>query len=204
MKLEEAYPGLERINGPSGRDAAKYHSGTAPAVCGRSHAGLHQSSHRDRGRRLTDERGRVQGVRGGDMAEQPWLPATWDRQADVVVVGFGAAGAATAITAYEAGAQVLLLEKAPYGHEGGNTRVAGQGYLNTSSVEKASPICTRCVALPRSRPHGTGVGGGNVPEQCLGREHRWRPAGASASTCWHRVSELLERTVCTSSTMGLS
>ena len=71
------------------------------------------------------------------MTEQPWLPATWDRQADVVVVGFGAAGAATAITAYEAGAQVILLEKAPYGHEGGNTRVAGQGYLNTSSVEKA-------------------------------------------------------------------
>src|SRR5215470_8004262 len=71
------------------------------------------------------------------MAEQPWLPATWDRQADVVVVGFGAAGAAVAVTAYEAGAKVILLEKAPYGHEGGNTRVAGQGYLHTSSIEKA-------------------------------------------------------------------
>jgi len=71
------------------------------------------------------------------MAQQPWLPATWDRQADVVVVGFGAAGAATAITAYDAGAKVILLDKAPQGHEGGNTRVAGQGYLNTSSVEKA-------------------------------------------------------------------
>ena len=47
--------------------------------------------------------------------EQPWLPETWDRQADVVVVGFGAAGAATAITVYEAGAKVLLLEKAPQG-----------------------------------------------------------------------------------------
>ena len=42
------------------------------------------------------------------MAEQPWLPATWDRQVDVAVVGFGAAGAATAITAYETGAQVIL------------------------------------------------------------------------------------------------
>ncbi len=71
------------------------------------------------------------------MEQQPWLPETWDRQADVVVVGFGAAGAAAAITAYEAGAQVILLEKAPEGHEGGNTRVAGQGYLNTSSVEAA-------------------------------------------------------------------
>ena len=71
------------------------------------------------------------------MEQQPWLPETWDRQADVVVVGFGAAGAAAAVTAYEAGAQVILLEKAPEGHEGGNTRVAGQGYLNTSSVEAA-------------------------------------------------------------------
>lgn len=72
------------------------------------------------------------------MEQQPWLPAAWDRHADVVVVGCGAAGAATAITAYDAGAKVILLDKAPEGQEGGNTRVAGQGYLNTSSVEKAS------------------------------------------------------------------
>lgn len=71
------------------------------------------------------------------MTSEPWVPAAWDRQADVVVVGFGAAGAAAAITAYDAGATVILLEKAPFGQEGGNTRVAGQGYLNTSSVEKA-------------------------------------------------------------------
>jgi succinate dehydrogenase/fumarate reductase flavoprotein subunit len=71
------------------------------------------------------------------MEQQPWLPQSWDGQADVVVVGFGAAGAATAITAFDAGASVILLDKAPLGHEGGNTRVAGQGYLNTSSVEKA-------------------------------------------------------------------
>jgi succinate dehydrogenase/fumarate reductase flavoprotein subunit len=56
------------------------------------------------------------------MAQQPWLPATWDRQADVVVIGLGAAGAATAITVYDAGAKVILLDKAPQGHEGGNTR----------------------------------------------------------------------------------
>lgn len=71
------------------------------------------------------------------MEQQPWLPEIWDKQADVVVVGFGAAGAATAITACDAGARVLLLDKAPEGHEGGNTRVAGQGYLNTSSVPQA-------------------------------------------------------------------
>ena len=67
----------------------------------------------------------------------PWLPEHWDKEADVVVVGFGAAGAAAAITAHELGAKVLLLEKAPEGEEGGNTRVAGQGYLHVSDADKA-------------------------------------------------------------------
>jgi succinate dehydrogenase/fumarate reductase flavoprotein subunit len=53
----------------------------------------------------------------------------WDKEADVVVVGFGGAGAAAAVTAHDLGASVLMLEKAPEGEEGGNTRVAGQGYL---------------------------------------------------------------------------
>lgn len=71
------------------------------------------------------------------MEQQPWLAQAWDRQADVVVVGFGGAGAAAAITACDAGASVILLEKAPEGDEGGNTRVAAQGYLNTSSADSA-------------------------------------------------------------------
>ena len=66
----------------------------------------------------------------------------WDVEADVVVVGFGAAGAAAAVTAHELGASVVLLEKAPEGEHGGNTRVAGQGYLNTSSIEKAVAYLT--------------------------------------------------------------
>lgn len=66
----------------------------------------------------------------------------WDVEADVVVVGFGAAGFAAAVTAHELGARVVLLEKAPAGQEGGNTRVAGQGYLNTSSADKAVAYLT--------------------------------------------------------------
>jgi succinate dehydrogenase/fumarate reductase flavoprotein subunit len=76
------------------------------------------------------------------MERQSALPTTWDMEADVVVVGFGAAGMAAAVTAHELGAEVLLLEKAPAGQEGGNTRVAGQGYLNTSSVDKAIAYLT--------------------------------------------------------------
>ena len=42
---------------------------------------------------------------------------TWDKELDVVVVGFGAAGGISAITAHDAGAKVLLIEKMP--HPGG-------------------------------------------------------------------------------------
>ena len=39
------------------------------------------------------------------------LPEQWDEEADVVVVGFGGAGAVAAIAARDAGAEVLVLEK---------------------------------------------------------------------------------------------
>jgi succinate dehydrogenase/fumarate reductase flavoprotein subunit len=76
------------------------------------------------------------------MEHAPSVPNNWDLGADVVVVGFGAAGVATAVTAHELGAKVVILEKAPEGQEGGNTRVAGQGYLNTSSVGDAIAYLT--------------------------------------------------------------
>ena len=76
------------------------------------------------------------------MQNLPSMPKSWDLEADVVVVGFGAAGMAAAVTAHELGAKVVILEKAPEGQEGGNTRVAGQGYLNTSSVESAIAYLT--------------------------------------------------------------
>lgn len=85
------------------------------------------------------------------MSQQNAVPATWDVEADVVVVGFGAAGMAAAVTAHELGAKVVILEKAPEGEEGGNTRVAGQGYLNTSSVDSAIAYLTAlCGPFTRS------------------------------------------------------
>jgi succinate dehydrogenase/fumarate reductase flavoprotein subunit len=83
------------------------------------------------------------------IVREPWLPAKWDREADVVVVGFGGAGAAAAITAHDLGARVLLLEKAPQGEEGGNTRIAGQGYLHVNDVGKAIAYLTAlCGGYP--------------------------------------------------------
>lgn len=46
----------------------------------------------------------------------------WGYEADVVIVGLGGAGAAAAITAAQAGAKTLVVEKAPEGLDGGNTK----------------------------------------------------------------------------------
>lgn len=59
----------------------------------------------------------------------------WDTEYDVVVAGWGGAGAVAAITAAENNAQVLIAEKAPYGEEGGNTRYSEQYFCIPDSYE---------------------------------------------------------------------
>ena len=70
------------------------------------------------------------------------LPDKWDMETDVVVIGFGAAGFAVSVTAHDLGVDVVLLEKAPEGETGGNTRVAGQGYLNLEGEDDAHAYLT--------------------------------------------------------------
>ena len=50
----------------------------------------------------------------------------WDAAYNVIVLGFGGAGATAARFAADNGAKVLITDSAPEGHEGGNTRYAGQ------------------------------------------------------------------------------
>ena len=63
------------------------------------------------------------------VTEQPWIPSTWDETADVVIIGYGGAGAVTAIAAHDAGANVLVLEKTPsYSALGvSNAKISGGG-----------------------------------------------------------------------------
>ena len=76
------------------------------------------------------------------METPPSVPQHWDVEADVVVVGFGAAGVAASVTTHDLGARTVILEKAPEGEHGGNTKVAGQGYLNTSDATEAAAYLT--------------------------------------------------------------
>ncbi|MDY7080374.1 MAG: FAD-binding protein [Chloroflexota bacterium] len=65
----------------------------------------------------------------------PGIPEKWDKEVDVVVVGYGLAGAATALAAEEAGAEVVILEKMPQGLEGGNSKVSGNLVFIPGNVE---------------------------------------------------------------------
>ncbi|MBI4333471.1 MAG: FAD-dependent oxidoreductase [Chloroflexi bacterium] len=60
---------------------------------------------------------------------------TWEKEADVVIVGFGGAGASAAITAHDLGARVLVLEKTAQG--GGNTQYAGGSIRTLLDKSKA-------------------------------------------------------------------
>ena len=61
----------------------------------------------------------------------------WHYETDVLVVGFGAAGATAAMTAHDLGAEVLVIDKAPAQFRGGNSRVSGQIVFWPNDVEKA-------------------------------------------------------------------
>ena len=59
----------------------------------------------------------------------------FDKTADVVVIGFGGAGACAAIEAHDAGAKVLILEKLK--EAGGITGVSSGGFMVPKDADEA-------------------------------------------------------------------
>ncbi len=68
-------------------------------------------------------------------AEQATKSTAWDKDCDVLVIGYGGAGAAAAIEAHDAGAKVLIIEKMAEG--GGNTAVSSGGFMVPKDKEAA-------------------------------------------------------------------
>jgi succinate dehydrogenase/fumarate reductase flavoprotein subunit len=76
------------------------------------------------------------------------LPHKWDKESDVLIVGTGFAGLASAITAHDAGAKVLILEKASEEHEGGNSKVSGNMWWTPTDMDAAIRYITAlCYGL---------------------------------------------------------
>ena len=83
--------------------------------------------------------------------------ASWHEAADVVVVGYGYAGAVAALEAHDAGANVLLIEKMP---DPGAFRSRPEETSARSRVrKKASATCRRPMRGP-------------LPTPCYGRSQR--------------------------------
>ena len=57
---------------------------------------------------------------------KPWLPASWDYETDVLVIGYGGAGQWAGLIAYDEGAEVMFLEKSPFRGGGSSSINMGQ------------------------------------------------------------------------------
>ena len=66
----------------------------------------------------------------------------WDREVEVVVVGYGLAGAISAIVAHDAGAKALILEKQE--SPGGNSILSGGAMIVTNDVADAANYLREC------------------------------------------------------------
>ena len=69
------------------------------------------------------------------------MAVTWSKETDVVVVGYGLAGAVAAIEAHDSGAEVLMLEKSQY--PGGCSILSGGRVLCASDVDRATKYLLR-------------------------------------------------------------
>ena len=58
----------------------------------------------------------------------------WDEETEVLIIGFGGAGAVAAMTAHDSGAKVLVVEKMEKG--GGNTNLSMSGFLSLKDFER--------------------------------------------------------------------
>lgn len=82
-------------------------------------------------------------------------PIDWQEEADVVVVGFGGAGAVTAITAKDAGAEVIILEKQSPQKHTPNTLMSGGGLHAANNIREAAKYF-KAVAFGIGLPDGCG------------------------------------------------
>lgn len=72
----------------------------------------------------------------------------WDKETDVLVLGYGNAGSNAAIAAADAGAKVLILEKTAAG--GGNVSVSSGGFVVPTNKEDYYKFQKALYELSRS------------------------------------------------------
>jgi succinate dehydrogenase/fumarate reductase flavoprotein subunit len=96
-------------------------------------------------------------------------PITRDEEADLVLIGYGLAGATAAVTACDADAQALLIRKPPERHKAGNSRVTANivsGPMPSSKLRSNTQAGPRCKMDVRV----TGIDGEPISGLCSAGE----------------------------------
>lgn len=93
----------------------------------------------------------VAATAGAALADEA-AEQSWDAEYDVVVAGIGFAGMVAAMTAADAGASVLLVEKLADGEAGGNSRVCGQMFFNGTGDVDATKAYLTALCGSRTLP----------------------------------------------------
>lgn len=75
----------------------------------------------------------------------------WQEEADVVVVGFGGAGAVAAISAKDAGADVIILEKQSALKHTPSTMMSGGGLHVANEIKDAAKYYKAIASLAHQR-----------------------------------------------------
>ena len=97
------------------------------------------------------------------MAQSSSLPQTWDNEADVVVVGFGAAGVAASVTAHDLGAKVdPRWKRRPKGRKAATRASPARAISTRHRSTRPSPISPRCADPTPCRSPWCGCG----PRKC--------------------------------------
>lgn len=96
----------------------------------------------------------------------------WDMTTDVLVVGYGGAGAATAITAADNGAQVLVIERQPKDTLRSNTRMSG-GIFHCPSKDGSKAALKEYAKAMFSGENIPGKLEGEQPEVSDGLAQAW-------------------------------
>jgi 3-oxosteroid 1-dehydrogenase len=109
-----------------------------------------------------------------------------EHHADVVIIGFGAAGGCAAIEAHDAGAHVVLLEKQPEATHYSNSRMSGGGFHSPSPDGDFESIKSYAKAM---------FSGENLPHLMEGAQPEFSDALAHAWATWAPQNAAFMRTL---------
>lgn len=104
--------------------------------------------------------------------------------ADIIIIGFGAAGGCSAITAHDAGTEAVILEKQPENKHYSNTRMSGGGFHSPSTDGDFESIKAYAKAM---------FSGENLPHKLEGEQPEFSDALAHAWATYAPQNEAFMR-----------